>query len=230
MMIRIFLFLLQLCGLNAYSPLLSHPSTKTSVSPDDQAQLSRRNLLASSASMVAATLFIDPSSARADEDLFKYEDPQYKFSMMIPSGWEKSEQTLPGRRKIVLYIKPDSDQKTLVFLAFTPVRADFTSIASFGSAEEVGYTTILPKSDIAVREGVESKMLSAVSKKSAYYFDYYQVVPSQPKTHFRTIFSLAGSGTTNMAGSILVTITAQTLESDYESMKPLFDEIIGSFK
>eukprot|EP00980_Cylindrotheca_fusiformis_P002707 scaffold627_cov125-Cylindrotheca_fusiformis.AAC.24 len=196
----------------------------------DKADLSRRNLLASSSTMAAAALFIDPLDANAAIDgLFSYEDPEYKFSLLLPTGWDKSEQSLPGRRKIVLYIKPGSERQTLVFLAFTPVRADFTSLGSFGSADDVAYGTILPKSTLAGIEGVESKMLSAESKKSAYFFDYYQRSPGQPKTHFRTIFTLA-KGTTEMAGSILVTITAQTPESQYDEMKPLFDEIIGSFK
>lgn len=214
--------------MRAYSPLLSQSANQKSLSPTDQNEVSRRNLLASSAAMAAAALLINPSNARANDGLFKYEDPEYKFSVELPD-WEKSEQTLPDRRKIVLYIKPDSNLKTLVFLAFTPVRADFTSLGSFGSVEDVAYSTILPKSTLAGKEEIESKMLSAESKKSAYYFDYYQVAPGQPKTHFRTVFSLA-TGTTSMAGSILVTITAQTPESDYEKMKPLFDGIIGSFK
>ena len=50
----------------------------------------------------------------------------------VPSEWVKTEQTLPDRRKIILYFKPESNQKTLMFIAYTPTRDDFTSLGSFG--------------------------------------------------------------------------------------------------
>lgn len=97
------------------------------------------------------------------------------------------------------------------------------------SVDEVAQATILPKAEIAAKQGIESKMLSATAKKKAYFFDYVQEVPSQPKTHFRTIFSLA-NGATGGAGSLLVSITVQTPEVDYESMNPLFTKILDSYE
>ena len=49
------------------------------------------------------------------------------------------------------------------------------------------------------------------------------------KTHFRTIFSLA-TGATGGAGSVLVSITAQTPEADYGAKKSMFDDIVASYK
>lgn len=199
---------------------------------------SRRDLLASAAAIgvgVTASLLVDPPSTASaaatssSTPLTLYEDLACKFSIQLPSGWTKTEQTLPDRRRIVLYIKPDSNQKTLVFLAYTPVRADFTSLGSFGTVDEVAQMTILPKGELANVEGVESNMISSTSKNQAYFFDYVQTVPPQPQTHFRTIFSLS-SGATGGAGSVLVTITAQTPESDYSAMKPLFDDILSSYR
>jgi hypothetical protein len=95
--------------------------------------------------------------------------------------------------------------------------------------DEVAQATILPKAEIATKQGIESEMLSAVAKKRAYFFDYVQDVPSQPKTHFRTIFSLA-EGATGGAGSILVSITVQTPEEDYKAMEPLFTKILDSYE
>ena len=120
-------------------------------------------------------------NAADNNALVSYQDPECNFQMMVPADWDKSVQTLPDRRKIVLYIKPNSDKKTLLFFAYTPIRDDFTSLGSFGSVDEVAYATILPKGEIAGVQGVESKMLSAESKKSAYYFDYVQTVPGQPE-------------------------------------------------
>jgi hypothetical protein len=96
------------------------------------------------------------------------------------------------------------------------------------SVDEVGQATILPKAEIAAKQGIESEMLSSEAKKKAYFFDYLQKVPSQPQTHFRTIFSLA-NGATGGAGSILVSITVQTPEADYKSMEPLFNKILDSY-
>ena len=72
------------------------------------------------------------SSSSAD-GLIPYEDTRYKFKLMIPSSWETTpEQALPDRRKIDLWFAPNSAQKTLLFIAYTPTRGDFTSLGSFG--------------------------------------------------------------------------------------------------
>jgi PsbP len=195
---------------------------------------SRRQLFAVTAAATSTAIFMGTNNAHAEgpassPSLTKYVDEACKFSISLPSDWTESVQTLPDRRKIVLYIKPNSDQKTLVFLAFTPVRDDYTSLGSFGSADEVAEATILPKSTLAGVQGVESKMLSVESKKQSYMFDYVTEVPPQPNTHFRTIFTLK-QGATGGAGNVLVTITAQAPESDYATVKPLFDKIIDSYE
>jgi len=198
----------------------------------DGTAISRRDFSSSIAGIVAGSsaLLIDPSTTKADDSipLAPYEDKSCQFSINVPSEWVKTEQTLPDRRRIVLYFKPESNQKTLMFIAYTPTRDDFTSLGSFGSVDEVGQATILPKAEIAAKQGIESEMLSSEAKKKAYFFDYVQEVPSQPKTHFRTIFSLA-NGATGGAGSILVSITVQTPEADYQSMEPLFNKILDSY-
>lgn len=201
---------------------------------DTTTQLSRRGFASSVASVVAgtSTLLIDPSLASAEDSsatpLARFEDKNCRFSIDMPSDWIQTEQALPDRRKIILYIKPDSDQKTLFFIAFTPTRDDFTTLGSFGSVDDVAQATILPKAELAAKQGIESEMLSAVSKKQSYFFDYVQSIPSQPTTHFRTIFSLA-TGATGGAGNVLVTITAQTPEDSYASMEPLFAKVLDSY-
>jgi hypothetical protein len=200
----------------------------------DGLSVSRREVLVETSvaatSIGLASFLANPQcvNAATTTPLTKYEDTARKFSIDVPSDWTQTVQSLPDRRKIILYIKPDSDQKTLMFLAFSPVRDDFTSLSSFGSVDEVAQATILPKGELAGVTGVESEMLSATTVKQAYMFDYTQKVPNQPQTHFRTIFSLA-TGATGGAGNVLVTITAQTPESEYNSVKPLFDEIIKSY-
>jgi hypothetical protein len=238
-------------GVDAYSLLSSNTNKahrRTTESSSSSSSVSkpidRRTLLQESISAVAVSAAVASSSAAVTTinpgrvnaaaaesvtPLAKYDDPSCKFSIDLPTEWTKSEQTLPDRRRITLYIKPDSNQRTLIFIAYTPVRDDYTSLSSFGSVDEVGQATILPKGELAGVAGIDSSMVSAVSKKNAYYFDYTQKTPDQPQTHFRTIFTLA-TGATGGAGNVLVTITAQTPESDYPSMKPLFDQILDSYK
>ena len=97
--------------------------------------LSRRGFASSVASVVAGSsaLLIDPSLTWGQDTPFApYEDANCKFKISVPSEWVMTEQTLPDRRKIILYFKPESNQKTLMFIAYTPARADFTSLGSFG--------------------------------------------------------------------------------------------------
>jgi hypothetical protein len=147
---------------------------------------------------------------------------------LVPSDWTKSEQTLPDRRTILLWSDP-VDVTTFVFIAFTAVRDDYTSLSSFGSVDQVAAQTILPKGKIA-GEDVESAMLSAVSKKQAYFFDYTQVVPGvQPPTHVGTIFTLA-QGATGGGGAVLATVTVQTSEERYQKdMKATLETIMDSY-
>ena len=91
------------------------------------------------ASIVLSTRTEPALASEESMDIFKDED--CGFQIKIPSDWEKSVQNLPDRRKIVLFVDPKSgeEDKTLVFVAFTPVRDDFTQLSSFGSVDQVRY-------------------------------------------------------------------------------------------
>ena len=134
---QFFILFTKISTLCAYSPLflLPHHQQQTMIQQSDDedviiptvkdttTSITRQAFFATTGAMVTSSLFINPSTVLAannDGGLTKYEDDQCKFSVQIPSGWEKSEQSLPDRRKIVLYVKPDSDKKTLVSLVYTP--------------------------------------------------------------------------------------------------------------
>lgn len=147
------LVLLQLAAAAvAYSPLsppVQQTTTRASTS-SSAGETSRRNLLASVA-LGTSALLIDPSkafaaAAAADTSssnlLVEFKDVARKFSVKVPSDWDKTIQELPDRRKITLYIKPNSNQKTLMFFAYTPVRDDFTSLGSFGSVDQVSWSLV----------------------------------------------------------------------------------------
>ena len=240
----------------AFQTQLQPRFTKTSLNADEVGGNQQKSFLASrrnvlTQSIAAAAMF--PLVSNADGETLKleqYVDGDYSFKLSVPSSFTSSEQKLSGRRKGVFFSdenSKDSDGNidTLGFIAYTPMRDDFTSLSSFGSVDEVGQSTILPKSDLAGNKE-DSKMLSAVSKNNAYYFDYVAkpIVPTDPGSfasksgimtkdlepvHFRTIFALLASKDANVAGLTLVTITFQTTEAKYGGLKSSFDEIISSY-
>ena len=122
-----------------------------------------------------------PSHAETTTEFTTYTDKACSFRFDVPSAWDQSEQTLPDRRRIVFFIDPKSpaDDKNLIFVAYTPIRDDFTSLASFGSVEQIAQQTILPKGSLD--EKTENEMLSADGKKDAYFFDYVSQPAGQPK-------------------------------------------------
>ncbi len=148
------------------------------------------------------------------------------FSVSVPSDWTFSDQVLRDRR-LLLWRDPDDDM-TALSIAYTSIRDDFTSLASFGSVDQVAAQTILPKGVLAGAEN-DAKMLSATSANQAYLFDYQQTVPTGTPTHFRTLFALQ-QGATGGAGSLLVAITAQTPEERYGLLQKSFDAILDSFQ
>jgi hypothetical protein len=162
-------------------------SLKNSLKPFDDAStittVDRRHaLLGILSGAIATTTSLSLPAFAASEDLSLYQDSTTGFQIKYPASWKKSEQTLPDRRRLTLFLNDDESgkDKDLMFIAYTSVRDDFTSLGSFGSVDQVGSQTILPKGEL-MGEKTESVMLSSESKKNSYYFDYVSQVPNQPK-------------------------------------------------
>lgn len=79
-----------------------------------------------------STFFPLPSLAAEDDAFTVYKDENIGFQIKAPSGWDKSEQTLPDRRRLVLFINNEDGSATnkndLMFIAYTPIRDDFTYV------------------------------------------------------------------------------------------------------
>lgn len=229
----------------------AHDDVEVDVDDGSHPLASRRSFFAQSltAALAAPSIasLVAPSIAFASDDSSSYDDPDFGFRFRVPSSWESTVQQISGRRKAVFFTDPASKDaesgsiETLGFVAYTPIRDDFTSLSSFGSVDEVAQATIMPKGELAGGDTGASKMLSALSKNNAYYFDYVTtpVVPTEPGTssgvmtktlkplHFRTIFTLLPLK--NSAGLTLVTITLQTTEERYEGVKGVFDGVMDSY-
>mmetsp|Transcript_40982 Transcript_40982/g.80186 ORF Transcript_40982/g.80186 Transcript_40982/m.80186 type:complete len:264 (-) Transcript_40982:205-996(-) len=160
-------------------------------------------------------------------------DKEFNFRIDIPSEWSQSTKELDDRRKLELFIDPkDSTGQTSLFIAYTPVAPDFTSLGAFGDVASVGETTILPKGKIQGVTDTEGTMLSSKSVKSSYQYDYVVKIATQPERHLRTIFALQSAVPVEGApqsGFMLVTITAQTTEDNYVRVRDIFNKIVDSY-
>lgn len=96
---------------------------------------------AASASILTDILTANPLIANANDKLSLFQDTNVGFQFQIPTNWKRSEQSLPDRRRLVLFVNDDGEAEKgledLIFIAYTPVRDDFTSLSSFGSVEQV---------------------------------------------------------------------------------------------
>ena len=218
-----------------------HPSNTNKLNQKPSATNigSRRDWMTSSATAATASVLatqafglpqVAHAAAESSTKLTTFDDSNHGFSISVPADWTQSKSELQDRRTILVWTDP-SDPRMALFIAYTPVRDDFTSLASFGAVDQVAAQTILPKGALTNNPGVEAEMISSESKKQAYIFDYYQSIANvQPPTHFRTIFTLQ-QGATGGAGAVLVTITLQAPEEKYKAgeVKALYDVIVDSY-
>jgi hypothetical protein len=87
-----------------------------------------------------------PNAFAADEEQ-SYYDEKYKVSFEhIPAAWPRTDTQVKTNdldfRKLVVYKDPKSPAN--IFIAYTPVQPDFTTLGAFGSILDVA-KTIVPK-------------------------------------------------------------------------------------
>mmetsp|Transcript_21448 Transcript_21448/g.36661 ORF Transcript_21448/g.36661 Transcript_21448/m.36661 type:complete len:225 (+) Transcript_21448:56-730(+) len=150
----------------------------------------------------------------------------------IPDGWVPSVNELSDGRRLVAAVDPN-DSDANVFIAFTPVAADYTSLGSFGTREYVG-GTIIPecsksKCSLANGDSIEGQMLEQATVRGNYVYDYTIESAQGDKRHLRSLFSIAASSSARTTQT-LVTLTAQCLEPRYVELAPTFNAVIDSFK
>ena len=58
-----------------------------------------------------------------------------------------------------------------MYMAYTPIQDNFTSLALFRNVYQVAHANILPKDKLGEQPD-DFKMIIATSRKNAYYFDY----------------------------------------------------------
>ena len=140
---------------------LSAPAPRTSQ------VLGRRALFVPAAA--ALTLPLHPRAAQAEAQLSTYTDARYGVSFSLPEGWTAVPNQLADGRRLVLASDP-KDESTNVFIAFTPIRPDYSSLGSFGTIDYVA-STVIPQCGangecrFANGDAIEGRMLSQATIK-----------------------------------------------------------------
>lgn len=189
----------------------------------DAFSLSRRGLVSQGAlASGAAALLGNAGITYAAEGGTDY--IENTVALTVPSGWERKEGNAGLQAKTIAWVNTE-EKGTNAALVFSPVRPDYTSLGAFGTMEDVE-RFILPA-------GVNGKMLGSkavtLGDKKAYIFDYLVEPPQQPVRHLKTLFTLKPQLSTNDAPAI-ISLTAQTLEENFDRNGAALDQIIGSFK
>lgn len=135
-------------------------STGVRVAVEEEANESRRAFLTNAVvtGLTGLTPLIISSSnpqityaaeSTQSKTLTSFKDSNVGFEFQVPTTWTKSEQTLPDRRKILLFVNNGDNGEQggnvakgledLIFVAYTTVRDDFTSLGSFGTVDQVRF-------------------------------------------------------------------------------------------
>lgn len=216
------------------------------------------------------------SSALPYPDLRCLDSLRLSVSFGIPAGWEATPNELADGRRLVLASDP-SNSDTNIFIAFTPIRPDYSSLGSFGNIDYVA-STVIPSCGqngacrFANGDAIEGRMIASSVRKGNYVYDYtieqkngptsrattlepparapgptacnpdvpppdccdpslicehgpLSVLPSR-RRHLLSLFTVQADA----GASILVSLTAQCLDSNYAELAPTFNAVIESYK
>jgi len=196
-----------------------------SSSSSSSAPLSRRAIL------VGGGAALLPVHSAVAESLETYTDSRYGVSFGLPAGWTAVPQQLADGRRLVIASDP-KEESSNVFIAFTPIRPDYSSLGSFGTIDYVANTVLPQCGDLSYAcsfergDGVDAKMLSQASTKGNYIYDYSIEQKGGPKRRLQSLFTIQA----DEGSSILVGLTAQCLDDRYAGLAPTFKEVISSYK
>lgn len=160
-----------------------------------------------------------------------FTDTRYGVSVTLPSGWSAVPQNLPDGRRLVLATDPSDETKnTNVFLSFTPIRPDYSSLGSFGTIDYVG-STLIPQCGVDPcklknGDGVEGRMLNTETVRGFYSYDYTIASNGGLTRRLQSLFTVKADG----ASSILISLTAQCIEDRYDAVADTFKGVLNSFK
>jgi len=213
-------------------PVAAHVSLSAMRSPPPVAAhgaIERRTLLPLVAAALATQGLLRPALAEGSLPLSPFTDAKHGVSFGIPTGWEPNESEIQGGRTLIAASDP-KDVDFNVFIAYTPIRGDYSSLGSFGTVDYVA-TTMIPQCNLRSctleSDGIQGKLLESTSLKSSYVYEYTIEQTGSPTRLLRTLVSVEAK---DGRGDALVTLTAQCTQDRAAECRPTMKKIIESFK
>jgi hypothetical protein len=192
--------------------------------------LGKASAAALSVALTGASSPVYAKDADSATGLEKYTDERYGGTFGVPAGWKPTPNQLDDGRRLVLATDP-SDESTNIFIAYTAIRPDYTSLGSFGTIDFVANTVLPQCGDISYPcsfdkgDKIEAKMLEQSTVNGNYVYDYTIQEKGGPIRHLRSLFTVRVDG----GASLLVGLTAQCLEPNYAGKSALFQEVLKSY-
>jgi len=147
------------------------------------------------------------------------------------------DQQYISERTLVWYPKGISPAEVNVSLLINNTSADFTSLGSFGTAEQFG-TNLVNSMDQSYKdrgyrranqrnlEFQSATLLDAKNKGGIYSIEYLMKKPKEEARRLESLVALGFDGRYNR----LFTLTAQCPESEYSKYEKAIDTFLESFK
>mmetsp|Transcript_11324 Transcript_11324/g.20395 ORF Transcript_11324/g.20395 Transcript_11324/m.20395 type:complete len:315 (-) Transcript_11324:236-1180(-) len=190
--------------------------------------VSRREAMWLPIALAGATQLPTPPANAEETQFTAFQDRDVVLN--YPAGWEAKEVEAAGRRKLLTFASGRSPNENINIL-FTPTRADYNRMGSFGSLEmAAGFfvpsgtgmlSTLLSSKSVNWGEGegylYEYRIQQEVEEGMALTRDLTRDV------HFLTLLTL-------IPGKSLVTLTLQTDEPNWEAVDPVFRQVLSSFR
>lgn len=204
-----------------------------------QTGATRRSLVELSLLSIAP-LVLDLHTADA-VTLESYKDGASGFSLSYPPEWTFSEAQMAGKefiaeRTMVWYPKGIPPRDVNVTLLINNAGADFTSLRSFGSAEDFGNNLVNSMDRSFMKrfrrpqqnnDDIQTaKLVEAKTSRGMYSVEYLLKSPKQEEKRLLSLIALQFDGTYNR----LYTLTAQCDEADYTKYKTDIQTVLDSFQ
>ncbi|MEW5316020.1 MAG: hypothetical protein WDW38_007412 [Sanguina aurantia] len=200
---------------------------------------------ASSALEVTIAPSTTAAVATGSSSLATYTDTADRFTLEVPSDWQQGEGVLGGNssfsgasggRRTIAWFPSDGDGNTSLSIVITNVSVEFTKLGSFGSAYQLGtnLVNIQDKSNLLRQPKWARKkediiqialLVDAKESRDMYQIEYTVRKEEEAQRHLYSVLALAPNGRYNR----LYTVTAQCLEQDLPTLKPVLSAMLASF-
>ncbi|XP_024372678.1 psbP domain-containing protein 3, chloroplastic [Physcomitrium patens] len=193
-------------------------------------QTMQRREVIGQALLAMSMSFAPPARSATDTDaateFTTYEDAADKFTLLVPQAWNRGEGKTSGQRKVTAFYPADGGL-TNVNIVITGLGADFTSLGSFGTADNFA-ENLVNSLDRSWQKppGQKARLVDCKSRADKYYVEYTIQRLGEQQRHLVSVVGIGNNGWVNR----LYTVTGQYFEEDSAKYKQDINKIISSFK